>query len=174
MKKTIKRGHAIVMYESLNRLAIGGLEEKMLEAVMDNLINLEKHATHFEKMMKELGKRLYEGVEQERIEEFNAKIQTAQKFVDIEKKVAAIEVVKDKYPDLFDLLAKQMKVEASLKDKDVEVELEIVDKREFSKAVVKANQDLSLATMELFEPMYEKEEVEEKEEDFSELDELLK
>jgi hypothetical protein len=75
--------------------------------------------------------------------------------------------------DLWELLQKQNKVEASLLNKDVEVELTEIDRKTFIKAVLKGKPDIAMAEFDLFADMYVAEEKEETAEDFSELDELL-
>lgn len=174
MKKTIKRGHALTMYEVLYKLSFSYLEDKELEAVMDNLMELEKVQNQFSKLIEELGKRLYGDHDKEQIEAFNAKMTEMQNLKEIEKRIAMLEEIKAEYPELYELLMKQNKVDASLREKDIEIELTEVDRKAFSKAVIKGNPKASYGLFDLFEPMYHTEENEAKETDFSELDELMK
>lgn len=173
MKKTIKRGQAIEMYRQLNAFSFNKLNEEQLEAVMDNIIAIEKIDSHFTSLMQELGKRLYGEHDQEKLNEFNMKMKAATSIENIEKKVAALNTIKDKEPELFELLNKQVKIENSLREKDIEVEITELDRAEFSKAIIKANKDVAYGIFDLFEPMFKVEEKEEVEADFSELDNLL-
>lgn len=174
MKKTIKRGIAKAMYEALAGLPLGHLASEELEKVMDNMVALSAPYEHHNKLMQELGKRLYDGIEQDRIHKFNSMLALASKAENIEKSIAIQKAVKAEYADLYELLTKQNNVEASLLNKDVELELNEVDKKSFVKAVLKGKPEIALAEFELFAPMYsEKAEKKEEAEDYSELDELL-
>lgn len=174
MERTIKRGHAIAMYESLMTLGMGSLVAEELGKVMDNVMALQPHYEMYQKLMQELGKRLYEGKEQDELTAFNEKIQNAQKQDGIAKRVEALEAVKAEYPELFGLLNKQMTVEANLKDKDIKVEFTEVDKKAFVAAILASRPKASIAEVEVFfAPLFAEEEKEEVETDFSELDELM-
>lgn len=173
MKKTIKRGVAVELHGVLSKMAFGHFNEDDLEKVMANYAELGKVAESYESLMKELGKRLYEGKEQDELQKFNDALRDARKLPEVEKRAVAIEAVKDEYPELFELLVKQMNVEASLRNKDISIEVEPIDRKAFTKAILKAKPDIEQGIFEFFEPFY----VEEKkvvENDFSELDELLK
>lgn len=176
MKKTIKRGIAKAMYEALSTLPLGHLATEELEKVMDNIVALSAPYEQYDKLMKELGKRLYEGIDQEEIQKFNTLLAAASKAQDAAKAVELHKAIKSEYAELYELFIKQNKVDASLRDKDIAVELTEVDKKEFIKAVLKAKPEVSIAEFELFAPMFveETEKKEEPAEDFSELDELLK
>lgn len=174
MERTIKRGQAIAMYESLMTIGLGNLAVDELGKVMDNIMALQPHHEQYQKLMQELGKRLYEGREQEELTAFDRKIRNAQMQDTVAKRVEALEAVKAEYPELYDLLTRQMKVEASLKEKDVRVELTEVDKKAFVAAVLQSRPKASIADVEtLFTPLFPDDEKEEKETDFSELDELM-
>lgn len=173
MKKKIKRGVAVELYKVLSKMAFGHFNEDDLEKVMANYAELGKVAESYESLMKELGKRLYEGKEQDELQKFNDALNEARRHEEIEKRVAAVEAVKNEYPELFELLNKQMKVEASLKGKEISIEVEPIDRKAFTKAILKAKPDIEQGLFEFFEPFYiEEEKVVEN--DFSELDELLK
>lgn len=162
MKKTMSRGLAVLLYNQMATMAFGHLNEETLEAVMDNFVNLSKVAEHYQKLMEEMGKRLFEGVDKQKVEDYNAMAQKA-----------SADEMKAAFPDLFALVSKQNTVDASLQSKEIEVELTPVDKKEFVKGVLKGKPSLATAVFDFFEPMYKEEEKVENT-DFSELDELLK
>lgn len=173
MKKTIKRGIVNAMYNALSELPLGHLATEDLEKVMDNMVALSAPYEHYKKLMEELGKRLYNGVDEEKIQKFNTAMNLASKAENIEKAVAIQKATKTEYPDIYELLQKQNKVEASLLNKDVEVELNEIDRKTFIKAILKGKPDIPMAQFDLFSDMYVSEEKEEVAEDFSELDELM-
>ena len=164
MKKTIKRGLAVLMYNNLSALSFGHLDDKTLEAVMTNMSELEKVTESHNKLMQELGKRLYDGVGEAEAKKYNELVESG----------ASNEELIAKYPTVFERAEKQRKVEISLQNKDVEIELEKVDRNAFIKAVLKGKPSVAYGLFALFTPMFEDEKKEDKAEDFSELDELMK
>ena len=161
MKTTMNRGFAIVLHNQMAQMSFGHLEEEMLEAVMDNFVKLGKEAEHYHKMVSEMGKRLYEGIDKQVLEDFNAMAQKASE-----------EELNAAFPEIFKLAKKQRSVEASLNAKEIEIELSPVDKKAFVVGVTKGNPRMTAAIFDLFTPMYKQEE--KAQEDFSELDALMK
>ena len=163
MKKKMSRGLVIVLYNQMATMAFGHLEEETLEIVMDNFMNLGKEVEHYNKMTSEMGKRLYDGVDKKQIEDYNAMARKA-----------TAEEMEAAFPAIFPLVKKQNIVDASLREKQVEVELTPVDRKEFVKGVLKGNPKIATAVFDLFEPMFKAEPKEDAKEDFSELDALMK
>lgn len=162
MKKTITRGQAILIYNRMATMAFGSLSEEMLEAVMGNFLELGKVVEPYVKMAEELGKRLFEGIDEQTIKDYNALSEKGD-----------VEAVKAAFPKLFELVQKQNKVDAALRAKEIEVELAEVEKKDFIKGVLKENPKTPMLLFDLFEPMYKAEKKAETT-DFSELDELMK
>lgn len=173
MKKTIKRGIAKAMYEALATLPLGHLSTEDLEKVMDNIVSLSAPYEQYDKLMKELGKRLYDGIDEEEIRKFNNMLSLASKAENIAKAAEIHKAIKAEYGELYELFIKQNKVDASLREKEIEVELTEVDRKAFTKAILKGKPDIAIAEFELFAPMFIEEEKAEVKDDFSELDELL-
>jgi hypothetical protein len=162
MKKTIKRGLAVLMYNNLSALSFGNLPADLLEKVMLNMDALGEVAEKYNKLMQELGKRLNEGVDEARANEYNSAVEKGE----------SDEVLRTKYPDLVELAQKQARFSESISAKDVEVEVELMDRKEFTKAIIKANPNVKYGLFALFTPLFTEEE--KKDEDFSELDEIMK
>lgn len=175
MKKTMKRGIAKAMYEALANLPLGHLASEDLEKVMDNMVALSVPYEHHQKLMQELGKRLYNGTDEEKIQKFNSMLSLASKAETLEKRLAIHKAIKAEFSEIWDLFQKQNNVENSLLNKDVEVELNEIDKKAFVKAILKGKPDIAMAGFGLFDTMFvaDAEEKKNKETDFSELDELL-
>lgn len=173
MKKTIKRGIVKAMYETLSQLPLGHLATDDLEKVMDNMYALLPIKENVQKLLEELNKRLFENESNEEIKEYDAIQTMIDNAQTIEKKASLIKVRKEKYPRIYELCTKQNKMFEVLLNKDVEVELNEIDKKTFIKAILKGNPNIPTAEFDLFEPMFIAEEKKETETDFSELDELM-
>lgn len=174
MKKTITRGLAIWMHERLSGMAFGHFNEDDLEKMMNNYAAIGAVVEEHNKLNDELRKRLYGDLDKKKIEEFNDALRNAQKTKDADKRAAALNEVANAYPDLYALLEKQLRVSGSLRAKEVEIEIEPIDKEAFMIAAIKAKADIPQGAYALFEPLYEEKKQEDKADDFSELDELLK
>ena len=153
---------AAVLYNQMAAMAFGHFSEEILNAVMDNFINLGKEAEQFQRLIAELNKRLFEGVDKKKIEEYNSAT-----------KEMSREEVQTAYPEIFPLVQKQKKVIESLRDKMIEVELTLVDKKEFVKGVLLGNPDIKAGVFNAFSVMFTEDEQEKSRLDMSELDELM-
>lgn len=158
MKKTMSREVAVILYNIMAKMNFSHLSEETLEVVMNNYMAFCKEAEHCTKMVEELRKRILEGVDEQTLNDYNAKAQEA-----------TAEELEKAFPSLYPLVVKFNKVYASIYAKDVEIELTEVDKTEFVKGVMKGTPNITANILNNFEIMYKKEE-----QDFSELDELLK
>lgn len=159
MKRIMKRGVAISVYNHMAKLPFGHLPDGIIEAVMDNFINLGKEAEQFQRLTQELNRRLFEGVDKKRIDEYNSAIKTA-----------SVDEIKELYPDIYALVLKQKNIVDSLRSKDVEVELEAVDRKEFIKGIIKGKPDVAMGTLDMLASLFTNES---KEADFGELDSLI-
>ena len=156
--KTITRFHAQKMVETLAGMALGYLPAEELEAVMDNFDILKAEVEKLEKMKAELVKRIYQGVDEKRLQDF---------FEAVQKNEDTAE-----YSDLVPLRNKEIEVLVSLYNKAVELDIKELDGKEFRKAVLKAQPTTKQAVFEILTPLFKAEE--KKDDDFSELDEFLK
>lgn len=160
MKKTIKRGVAAILYNLMAKMSFGQLKEETLEVVMDNFMALGKEAEHYQKMLEEMNKRILNGIDEATIKDYNA---MAEKSTEEEMEKA--------FPTIYPLVKKQHKVSEAIFNKEVEVELAEVDRKEFCKGVMKGTPNLTAGILANFDIMFK--EGEKKEDDFSELDALM-
>ena len=160
MKKTIKRGVAVILYNMMAKMSFSHLSEETIEAVMDNFMALGKVAEGYQKMLDEMNKRLLEGISKDILDEYNEKTQTMTE-----------EELEKSYPTICPIARKQKKVADAIFNKDIEIELNEVEKEAFVKAVMKGTPNLTVGILENFGIMFKEEK---KEDDFSELDELMK
>lgn len=165
---------AKAMYEALTSLPLGHLASEDLGKVMDNIVALSAPYEQAEKLLQELGKRLFDGKDEEEIRTFNNMLTLASKAEDITKVAAIHKSLENEHPELYGLFKKQNEVRRALLSKNVDVELAELDKQTFIKAVLKGDPNVPVAEFSIFEMMFAQEAKEAKAEDFSELDELLK
>lgn len=156
--KTITRFQAQKMLERLGGMALGYLTTEDLEAAMDNFDVLKAETEKLEKLKAELAKRIYQGVDEKRLQD----------FFEAERK----NEVSEDYADLVPLRNKEIEVIVSLYNKAVEMDIKEIDGKEFRKAVLKAQPNTKQAVFEILTPLFKAEE--KPEDDFSELDTLLK
>lgn len=173
MKKTVTRGHAIWMYNHLSKMSFCYFNEEDLEKMMDNYAAINSIVEDYNNLNIELRKRLYGDLDSNKIDEFNTALTKAKKIKNLEEKIVALKTVETSYPELYTLLNKQLRVSESLKTKEVEIDINPIDKDSFMRAAIKAKADIPQKDYDLFAPLYTNKE-EERVNDFSELDELLK
>lgn len=171
MKKTITRGQAVSMHAVLAKMAFGHFSDDDLEKMMSNFAELGKVADSYKSLNEELHKRLFD-TDSEDYKKFASKVDAAQRL-DGMSRVKAFGIIKEEFPELYETLERKVKVDMNLKEKEVSIELEEIDRKAFVKAMVKGRPDMEQGIFDLFEPMYIEEKKEEVKEDFSELDELL-
>lgn len=182
--KKITRHTAIVMYETLGAMALGYLDEDILDVVMDNFNAFRKVDEDMKKLNEELHNRLYADVDKERKEEFFNLISEMEELkrkpiTNNEDEQKVIDAFKEKkakinaeYADLYKIYKKHNAVYVKLRNKEVDVDIAEVDANDFIKGVIRGKKDASVHEIRaVFEPMFKTEDI--KEDDFSELDELL-
>ena len=161
MKKTITRFQAQKMLEQLGGMALGYLPSEELEAVMDNFDTLKAETEKLEKMKAELAKRIYQGKDEKRLQDFFEAIQKNDN-----------EAIQKDCADLLPLRNKEVEVIVSLYNKAVDMDIKELDGKEFRKAVLKAQPTTKQAVFEILTPLFKADE--KPQDDFSELDKLLK
>lgn len=171
MKKTITRGQAVEMHGILAKMSFGYFNDTDLEKMMNNFAELGKVADSYIALNQELHKRLFD-TESEDYKKFAPKVDAAQRLTGTAR-VKAFGIIKEDYPGLFETLERQVKTDMKLKEKEVSVEIEEIDRKDFTKAIIKGRPDIEQEIFDIFEPLFPTEEKEEVKEDFSELDELL-
>lgn len=161
------------MHAVLGKMAFGHFNDSDLEKMMNNFEQLSKVAESYRSLGTELHKRLFD-TETEEYKKFAPKADAAQRLEGMEK-VKALLIIKEEFPELFAIFERQAQVDANLRMKEVSVDLEEIDRKDFTRAIIKGEPNVKQEIFGLFEPMFIVEEKkEEVKEDFSELDELLK
>lgn len=185
--KKITRNEAMSMFGMLGSMALGHLSDETLGNVMDNFNECRKVQDEMNKLNEELTKRLYADVDEKRKEEFfeeHSKVDSlrdslkASRSKEEAQKILAdmndiLKMLKDSYADVNELYQKHEKVYLQLLNKEIEIDFHEIDADEFIKGIIKGKADAPIHNIRaVFSPMFKEEE--DKETDFSELDELLK
>ena len=170
--KTITRQHAIEMFRNLGAMALGHMDEVTLSATLDNFDKFRKVQEDYQKLSEELAKRLYEGKDEEQKNKFFELVIKFERAETIEQKIEQEKVMKETYPEFYELYAKQLRVLTQLLHKEIELDITEVDKDAFIAGVVKGKKDAPVhEIVGFFAPMFKEEE--KKETDLSELDEYF-
>lgn len=167
------------LFFNLGQVALKEMNAEVLENVMHNFDAVRKVNEDITKLAEELAKRLYgdpqtmeEDVKKD-YTDFMAIIAKLEKATETEKRVEYIEAAKAAFPELFKTYEKQIAVLTGLLNKEIEVDIQPLDKAKFAAGIIKGNENWSAFGVDaIFGAMYAEEE--KKEADFSELDELLK
>ena len=178
----LTRNTARALFFNLGQVALREMDSEVLEVVMSNFEALRKVNEEWETMTKELAKRLYGDVEKMTEDERKAYSTFMEGIVAYERAIQGNdqakanelrEAAKAINADLFKLYEKQIAVLNKLNRAEIDVDIKPVDKAKFSAGIIKSNDKWSAFGVDaIFNAMYAKEDVAEN--DFSELDELLK
>lgn len=164
MRKTITRRQAIAMFQQLGQMALGHLNDADIEKAMDNIAELQKVAEQYSKLSEELHKRLFEGIDEARCEEYDRLIKEGGKD--------AMAIIDTNYADIKALVIKKVNVLANLEAKEVSLEISPVERKAFVKAILKAQPKTPQVAFNILETIFKEEPKEDV--NLTELDELLK
>lgn len=178
----LTRNTARALFFNLGQVALRKMDSEVLEIVMSNIETLRKVNNEWESMTKELAKVLYGDVEKMTEDEREAYSTFMEGIVAYERAVQGNdqtkanelrEAAKAINADMFKLYEKQLAVLNKLGSAEIEVDIKPVNWVKFSAGIIKSNDNWSAFGVDaIFNAMYAKED--EVENDFSELDELLK
>lgn len=134
-----------MMYDNLGSMALGYLNEDVLEVVINNYNALGKVASDLKTLNEELHKRMYEGMDEADVNGMFRLIVSGR-----------MAEAKAKYPELWPIFVKHNRLSEKLSTKEVEVEIEKVDADAFIKGVLRGKKDAPIAEIkEVFAPMFE-------------------
>lgn len=134
-----------MMYDNLGSMALGYLNEDVLEVVINNYNALGKIASDLRTLNEELHKRMYAGVDEKDVNGMFRLI--------VSGRMAEAKV---KYPELWPIFVKHNRLSEKLSTKEVEVEIEKVDADAFIKGILRGKKDAPIAEIkEVFAPMFE-------------------
>ena len=173
----ITRFAANRIFHRIGTMALGHLDEKTLEAVIENFNVFRKVVDDLETLKRELFKRIYgdldkmDEVDREKIISFFELIEKIEN-ADKDERIKLDTAAKETHPELYELRKKELATIIFLLNKEVEVEVSMVDADEFIKGIIKGKKDVSVNEIRsIFGFMLE--EKEEGDVDLSELDGLV-
>ena len=167
------------LFFNLGQVALKEMDAEVLEDVMHNFETLRKVNDGYDNLAKELAKRLYgdpDTMSEEERKNYTDFMEIIGKFErsrEIEERKELLEAAQSAYPELFKLYEKHIAVLNGLLNKEIDLDIKVVNKAKFAAGIIKGNEGWSAFKVDYtFGAMYEDEVKEE--DDFSELDELLK
>lgn len=166
MKKTITRGQAVVMHEVLSTMAFGCLKGDDLVKMVYNSDEVRKVSDEYKALVEELHKRLFD-TKTEEYKKFAPKVDAAQRL-DGMARIKAFAIIKEEFPEMYELLERQAKTDAKLREKEVSIELEEIDRKTFVQNITEGNPGVKIGAFDYLAPIFCEEPKE-----LTELDELL-
>lgn len=182
----ITRRQAVGIYSALCNIAIGHLDDECLDAVMDNISALGKVHCDLLHLNEELNRRLYEGIDEKRkescftlireAEDMRSRLKGARNGEDAGRIITEIDSfladVRSRFPDVWDMYEKHTRAYERLLEKEVEIEIALMDEERFTKGIVKGRKDIPVSEVHrVFAPLFAERKVAET--DLSELDDII-
>lgn len=168
----MKRNQAISMYQTLLSIKLDKMSEDMTDAILANTLSVAEVNNSFSKAQEELRKRTIETIDKERLTAYD-ELQVKMNALEGVKRMAVQAVINDNYKDVQKQINRLNKAISSWLDKDVGIELQQVERKDFIKGCKDAEQNISPATIEVLAPMFKGYVKPETKIDEKELDELL-
>lgn len=159
MKVAITRNQAIWMNKRLSSMNFGHFDRHDLEKMVANDGAIRRVVEDYKRMITEMQRRLYDGVERQTINAFNKTIRES---------AAQAE---SQYPELYALFEKQRAVDMSLRMKVIEIDLEPINRESFIKAAILGKADIPQGSYAMFAPMFVQDSTDD---DYNELDDLMR
>lgn len=167
------------LFFNLGQVALKEVNAEVLESVMHNFDAVRKVNEDFTKLAEELAKKLYGDLHtmdektRKDYSDFMDIIGKYERTTDRKEADECLAAAKAGYPELFRIYEKQISVLTGLLNKEVELDIQPIDKTRFSTGIVKSNAEWPLFKVDAaFNIMFAKEDKHET--DLSELDKLLK
>ena len=169
----MKRKHALEAYSALLGVSLNKMTEGMTDAVLADTLALSAIREQVEKVEKELRKRTIETISHERLAEYDNLV-TKMNALNGQNRAAMQAVINDNYADVVKAQNAFVKAFNKWLDKDVDVEIETIDRKEFIKAVKESEQTITPATLDALAFIFNDYKAASGEFDASEIDSLLK
>lgn len=149
----MKRNQAIATYSALMGMKLNMMSEGMTDAILANTLTLAVIYEQFQKVQEELRKRTINTIDHNRLEDYDG-IVTKMKALDAQKQAALQAVINDNYPDIIKAQRSYIKALNKWLDKEVDVELEMIDRKEFIKAMKDAEQNITPSDLNVIAPLF--------------------
>lgn len=168
----MKRKQALEAYSALLGVSLNKMTEAMTDAVLADTLAFSAIREQVEKVEKELRKRTIEAISHERLAEYDNLV-TKMNALNGTNKAAMQAVINDNYADVVKAQNAFVKAFNKWLDKDVDVEIETIDRKEFIKAVKESEQNITPATLDALAFIFNDYKAASGEFDASEIDSLL-
>ena len=168
----MKRNQAIAAYSALMGVKLNKMTEDMTDAILSDTLTLASVNEQFQKVQEELRKRTIDTIDQKRREDYD-NIVTKMKALDAQKKAALQAVINDNYADVLKAQGAYIKALNKWLDKDVSLDLERIERKDFIKAMKDSEQDITPAALDVISPLFKNSKAVNAEIDTEEIDSLL-
>lgn len=168
----MKRNQAITMYQTILSIKLNKMNEDITEAILANTLNLSAIQEQFNKVQEELRKRTIETIDKDRLSAYD-EIVTKMNALEGMKRNAVQAVINDNYADVLKAQSAYIKALNRWLDKDTEVEIEQIDRKEFIKAMKESEQTITPANLDRLAPLFKDSKAISAEIDTEEIESLL-
>ena len=168
----MKRNQAIAAYSALMGVKLNKMNEEMIDAILADTLTLASVNEQFQKVQEELRKRTIDTIDQKRREDYD-NIVTKMKALDAQKKAALQAVINDNYADVLKAQGAYIKALNKWLDKDVSLDLERIERKDFIKAMKDSEQNITPADLDVIAPLFKENKTVSTEIDIEEIDSLI-
>ena len=168
----MKRKQALEAYSALLGVSLNKMTEGMTDAVLVDTLALSAIREQVAQVEKELRRRTIETIDNARLAEYDNLV-TKMEALNGQHKAAMQAVINDNFADVVKAQNAFIKAFNKWLDKDVDVEIETIDRKEFIKAVKESEQTITPATLDALAFIFNDYKAASGEFDASEIDSLL-
>ena len=168
----MKRNQAIAAYSALMGVKLNKMTEDMTDAILADTLTLASVNEQFQKVQEELRKRTIETIDQKRREDYDG-IVTKMKALDSQKRAALQAVINDNFADVLKTQGSYIKALNKWLDKEINLELEKIDRKDFIKAMKDSEQNITPADLDVIAPLFKENMTVSTEIDIEEIDSLI-
>lgn len=168
----MKRNQAIAAYSALMSVKLNKMTEEMTDSILSNTLTLSVIQEQFGKVQEELRKRTIDTIDQKRREDYD-NIVTKMKALDAQKKAALQAVINDNYADVLKAQGAYIKALNKWLDKEVRLDLELIDRKDFIKAMKDSEQNITPADLDVIMPIFKENKAVSADIDIEEIDSLI-
>lgn len=149
----MKRNQAIAMYQAILNIKLNKMSEEMTEAILADTLNLSAIQEQFAKVQEELRKRTIETIDKERLKAYDDAV-TKMNALEGAKRMAIQAVINDNYADVRKAQTTYIKALNRWLDKEADVEIEQLDRKEFIKSMKESEQIITPADLDVLAPIF--------------------
>ena len=168
----MKRKQALEAYSALLGVSLNKMTEAMTDAVLADTLALATIREQVAQVEKELRRRTIETIDNARLAEYDNLV-TKMEALNGQHKAAMQAVINDNFADVVKAQKAFIKAFNKWLEKDVDVEIETIDRKEFIKAVKESEQNITPATLDALAFLFNDYKAVSAEFDASEIDSLL-